>query len=180
MKSTGIVRRIDDLGRVVIPKELRRTMRITEGDSLEIFVGDGGEVIFKKYDIISSIADIAEKYATVIHFEINATVAVITDEKVIAVSGMGKKELLGKEISADTAGFVKNGKSLLRIPGERGIILVKDNDDIRVNAIFTVSCEGIPVGAIVAVVSDNGSVLSDETVKCLELAAKLLSKELQQ
>ena len=76
--------------------------------------------------------------------------------------------------------FVKNRKSLLRIPGERGIILVKDNDDIRVNAIFTVSCEGIPVGAIVSVVSDNGSVLSDETAKCRELAAKLVSKELQQ
>lgn len=67
MKATGIVRRIDDLGRVVIPKEIRRTMRIREGDPLEIYTDNDGEVIFKKYSPIGELSGFAGIYAEVLH-----------------------------------------------------------------------------------------------------------------
>ena len=77
MKATGIVRRIDDLGRVVIPKEIRRTMRIREGDPLEIFVSNEGEVIFKKYSPISELGSIAAQYCEVLMIRYIARVCML-------------------------------------------------------------------------------------------------------
>ena len=67
MRATGIVRRIDDLGRVVIPKEIRRTMRIREGDPLEIFTDRDGSVILRKYSPIGEIGEFAQEYAEAMH-----------------------------------------------------------------------------------------------------------------
>ena len=94
MKATGIVRRIDDLGRVVIPKEIRRTMRIREGDPLEIYTDNDGEVIFKKYSPIGELSGFAGVYAEVLHKTGGAPVVVCDRDHVVAVSGIPKKELL--------------------------------------------------------------------------------------
>lgn len=94
MKATGIVRRIDDLGRIVIPKEIRRTMRIREGDPLEIYTSPEGEVIFKKYSPVGEISSAASQYADVLS-KVGGCPAVICDrDHVIAVSGMSKKEII--------------------------------------------------------------------------------------
>ena len=94
MKATGIVRRIDDLGRVVIPKEIRRTLRIREGDPLEIFTDREGEVILKKYSPINELNEFANEYVQSV-YDVLGNVAVITDtDQVIAVMGKGKKELV--------------------------------------------------------------------------------------
>src|SRR3954470_6978708 len=98
MKATGIVRRIDDLGRVVIPKEIRRTLRIREGDPLEIFVDRDGEVILKKYSPIGELGDFAKEYAESLS-ETLGHITLITDrDVVIAVAGVSKKEFLEKPI----------------------------------------------------------------------------------
>ena len=88
MKATGIVRRIDDLGRVVIPKEIRRTMRIREGDPLEIFVSNEGEVIFKKYSPISELGSIAAQYCEVLFRTAGYPVLITDRDHVVAVSGI--------------------------------------------------------------------------------------------
>ena len=98
MKATGIVRRIDDLGRVVIPKEIRRTMRIKEGDPLEIFVDREGEVILKKYSPISELGDFAREYAGALSETLGTTVLIGDRDSIIAVSGGSKKEFLDKNI----------------------------------------------------------------------------------
>ncbi len=98
MKATGIVRRIDDLGRVVIPKEIRRTMRIGTGAQLEIFTDEEGGVIFKKYSPMAELALIAQGYATALGRATKATVAVCDRERIVAASGGVKKELLGAYI----------------------------------------------------------------------------------
>ena len=99
MKATGIVRRIDDLGRVVIPKEIRRTLRIREGDPLEIFVDRDGEVILKKYSPIGELGDFAKEYAESL-FESTGHITLISDrDTLIAVAGASKKEYLDKQIS---------------------------------------------------------------------------------
>ena len=94
MKATGIVRRIDDLGRVVIPKEIRRTMRIREGDPLEIFTNNDGEVIFKKYSPLGELGEFAGVYAEVLGKVLTTPVLICDRDHVIAAAGLPKKEVL--------------------------------------------------------------------------------------
>src|SRR5699024_2476769 len=101
MKATGIVRRIDDLGRVVIPKEIRRTMRIREGDPLEIFTDKDGEVIFKKYSPIGELSDFAAQICDSLHKSTDCIAAVCDRDAVIAVAGGGRRELFEKRISPE-------------------------------------------------------------------------------
>jgi len=107
MKATGIVRRIDDLGRVVIPKEIRRTLRIREGDPLEIYTDREGEVILKKYSPINDLGEFAREYVETL-YETLGTPAFVTDrDEVIAVSGIGKKEYINRRITSFTEGFME-------------------------------------------------------------------------
>ena len=99
MKATGIVRRIDDLGRVVIPKEIRRTMRIREGDPLEIYTTREGEVIFKKYSLIGGLEDFAAQFCDTLSRSTDFTAAITDRDSIIAVAGAPKRELLGKTVS---------------------------------------------------------------------------------
>ena len=105
MKATGIVRRIDDLGRVVIPKEIRRTMRIREGDPLEIYTDREGEVIFKKYSPIGELMDFAAEYAETLYKTCGIPVAVCDRDCVIACAGIPKKEYIEKKLSAEAEGI---------------------------------------------------------------------------
>ena len=99
MKATGIVRRIDDLGRVVIPKEIRRTMRIREGDPLEIYTDADGEVIFKKYSPIGELSSITGQYADVLYRGTGLAVIVTDRDCVIACAGISKKEVIDRRVS---------------------------------------------------------------------------------
>jgi len=99
MKATGIVRRIDDLGRVVIPKEIRRTMRLRDGEPMEIFTNADGEVIFKKYSPMGELSDVAGQFAEVLYKTAGAPVLVCDRDHVVAVSGLPKKEVLERRIS---------------------------------------------------------------------------------
>ena len=108
MKATGIVRRIDDLGRVVIPKEIRRTMRIREGDPLEIYTSRDGEVIFKKYSLMGGLEDFAGQLCDTMSRSTGAICAVTDRDSVIAVAGGAKRDLLGKRISAPLEQIMEN------------------------------------------------------------------------
>lgn len=101
MKATGIVRRIDDLGRVVIPKEIRRTMRIREGDPLEIYTDTDGQVIFKKYSPMGELSEFAVQICDALHKTTGAIAAVCDRDTVIAVAGGGKRELLERRVSRE-------------------------------------------------------------------------------
>ena len=98
MKATGIVRRIDELGRVVIPKEIRRTLRIREGDPLEIFTDREGEVILKKYSPIGELGDFAKEYAESLHLALGHTALICDKDNIIAVAGASRRELLDKPL----------------------------------------------------------------------------------
>jgi len=99
MKATGIVRRIDDLGRVVIPKEIRRTMRIREGDPLEIYTNSDGEVIFKKYSAISEMSENAVYVADIMYKIAGCPVVVFDKDHVVASSGVSKKEFAERRVT---------------------------------------------------------------------------------
>ncbi|HHU81018.1 MAG: stage V sporulation T C-terminal domain-containing protein [Bacilli bacterium] len=99
MKATGVVRRIDDLGRIVIPKELRRTMRIKEGESLEIFTDGADNIVLKKYSPVQSMNDFITEYAESLYTSSKKDIIVTDNEHVIAVAGTFKKDLVGKKVS---------------------------------------------------------------------------------
>lgn len=102
MKATGIVRRIDELGRVVIPKEIRRTQRIRQGDTLEIFTAADGQVVFKKYSPLAELGHLSALYAEVLAKQLDCAVLVCDRAQIVAAAGTGKTEVMGRGISPET------------------------------------------------------------------------------
>ena len=113
MKATGIVRRIDDLGRVVIPKEIRRTLRIKEGDPLEIFTDREGEIILKKYSPIGELSAVAKEYAEALAMTSGHSVCITDRDQVVAAAGNNRKEYAGKAISRQLENLIQNRDQLL-------------------------------------------------------------------
>ena len=128
MKATGIVRRIDDLGRVVIPKEIRRTMRLREVDPLEIYTSRDGEVIFKKYSLMGGLEDFAAQLCETMSRSTGAICAVTDRDSIIAVAGGAKRDLLGKRISAQLEQVMEN-RRIYQYEGDGPQILVSDSSD---------------------------------------------------
>ena len=107
MKATGIVRRIDDLGRVVVPKEIRRVLRIREGDPLEIYTGVAGEVILKKYSPIGELSQMAEIFAESVSSTLGLPVLVSDTDHYVAASGVKSKDYLNKEIEEELDSIIQ-------------------------------------------------------------------------
>ena len=107
MKSTGVVRRVDDLGRIVIPKEIRRTLRIRDGEELEIFVDDEA-IILKKFSNVADLGDVSKKIVDVVSSFIGKTVLVTDRDTFITGSGELKKKYLNKEISSYIEDIMSN------------------------------------------------------------------------
>jgi len=180
MKATGIVRRIDDLGRVVIPKEIRRTLRIREGDPLEIFVDRDGEVILKKYSPIGELGEFAKEYAESLH-ETLGHVTMITDrDTVIATAGVSKKEFLEKPVGSDVEKVMEERKlSLSTTAGD--ISLVRDKwDTISSRVIAPIIYNGDPIGSVILLTRDESLKMGELESKLAETAAGFLSKQMEQ
>ncbi len=186
MKATGIVRRIDDLGRVVIPKEIRRTLRIREGDPLEIFVDRDGEVILKKYSPIGELGDFAKEYADSL-YEAIGHIALIDDrDTVIAVAGGSKKEFLNKPIGSLIERVMEERKTALTHRGDvkapHGTLLADEEDEAKYTAIVVspIISGGDPIGAVVLCSREPDVVMGDLEVKLASTAAGFLAKQMEQ
>ncbi len=179
MKATGIVRRIDDLGRVVIPKEIRRTLRIREGDPLEIFVDRDGEVILKKYSPISELGEFAKEYAESLN-ETLGHITLITDrDTIIATAGSSKKEFLEKPVGSDLEKVMEDRRTLLAADGD--IQLVRDKwDHVSCRVIAPIVYNGDPIGSVVLVSRDDQVKMGELEQKLAETAAGFLSKQMEQ
>jgi len=148
MKATGIVRRIDDLGRVVIPKEIRRTLHIREGDPLEIFTERDGQVIFKKYspmgELTGSAGEICESL-----FKATGSIAAVCDrDTVIAVSGGGRKELGEHPVSRELEEIMENRRAVVTDPGQPRPHAVTGVDSYEITAAAPVLSEGDVLGCV--------------------------------
>ena len=145
MKATGIVRRIDDLGRVVIPKEIRRTMRIREGDPLEIYTSRDGEVIFKKYSLLGGLEDFAADLCETMSRSTGAICAVTDRDTVIAVAGGARRELMGKRISPELERIME-ARKIYQSTGEGPAVPVsEDSDKLRACVAAPILAEGDPL-----------------------------------
>ncbi|WP_456277139.1 stage V sporulation protein T [Bacillus sp. AK128] len=178
MKATGIVRRIDDLGRVVIPKEIRRTLRIREGDPLEIFVDRDGEVILKKYSPISELGDFAREYADALYDSLGHTILICDRDTFIAVSGGSKKEYLNKNISENIEKVMEDRGSILETTEKQFAILEGNEETISSYTIGPIVANGDPIGAVV-ILSKEGT-LGEVEQKAVETAAGFLARQMEQ
>ncbi|KAB2328844.1 stage V sporulation protein T [Cytobacillus depressus] len=177
MKATGIVRRIDDLGRVVIPKEIRRTLRIREGDPLEIFVDRDGEVILKKYSPISELGDFAKEYAEALFDSLGNPVLICDRDTYIAVAGGSKKEYLNKNISDLVEKTMEDRSSvLLNQPGEISLV-DGHSEDISSYTIGPIIANGDPIGAVIIYAKED--TLSEVEQKAVETAAGFLARQME-
>ena len=180
MKATGIVRRIDDLGRVVIPKEIRRTMRIREGDPLEIYTDSNGEVIFKKYSLVGELSSSASQYCEVLNRSTNLPVVICDRDHAIAVSGISKKEVLDRRVSPELERIMENRESFIASQTEKLIPI----EGVDRNALVT--CPIIGAGDILGVIiffsGDNSdvSIPSQTEIKLAQVAASFLGKQMEE
>ena len=179
MKATGIVRRIDDLGRVVIPKEIRRTMRIREGDPLEIYTDTDGEVIFKKYSPIGELSSITAQYADVLSRGTGLAVIITDRDSVIACAGISKKEVLDRRISQSLESIMEKRENYVCcVDSER--IRPVEGVDREAAVVCPIIGGGDISGALVMLLNDNGSCPTQTETKLAQIAASFLGKQMEE
>lgn len=182
MKATGIVRRIDDLGRVVIPKEIRRTLRIREGDPLEIFTDREGEVILKKYSPIGELANFAGQYAESIAQALGCLVCICDTDQVITASGNGRKELQDKYISSALRQVMDGRKIVLASEGSRDYVrIVAEQEAVYAEEVIApIICVGDSIGAVVLLNQDSKKEFGEPEKKAALCAAGFLGRQMEQ
>lgn len=184
MKATGIVRRIDELGRVVIPKEIRRTLRIREGDPLEIFTDREGEVILKKYSPIGELADFAKEYVEAFHDSLGHIACISDRDSIIAVAGTPKKELLDKSISSDIEAILEERKTVLikKTSEKEYVKITADEEEGKIKytsqVIVPIISEGDPIGAVILLSKDPNVTMGELELKVAETAAGFFSRQM--
>lgn len=178
MKATGIVRRIDDLGRVVIPKEIRRTLRIREGDPLEIFVAREGEVILKKYSPINELGHFATEYAESLFDSLHAPVFICDRDEVIAVSGESKKDYLNKSIGSYIEDAIEQRSNMLETEAKTVEIIRGKEEEVDSHAVSVVIANGDPIGAVF-IMSKDGKPVTEVEHRVAETAANFLGKQME-
>jgi AbrB family transcriptional regulator (stage V sporulation protein T) len=180
MKATGIVRRIDDLGRVVIPKEIRRTMRIREGDPLEIYTDNDGEVIFKKYSPIGELGSFATQYAEVLQKAGGYPVVVCDRDHVIAVAGLPKKELLERRVSAALEELMENRRNHVYAPSDTRKLHPVEGVDRYAIVAAPIVASGDVCGSIMFLAGEGADIPADAEVKLISVAAGFLGRQMEE
>lgn len=175
MKATGIVRRIDDLGRVVIPKEIRRTMRIREGDPLEIYTDKDGEVIFKKYSPMGELSEFATQICDSLFKTTGCSVAVADRDSIIAAAGTNRRDLIDKRIGADLEHIMEE-RQIYQYNGTGSAITVIDgNDQLEVSIAAPIISEGDLMGCVIFL----GGKLTETEFKLAQAISAFLGKQME-
>lgn len=181
MKATGIVRRIDDLGRVVIPKEIRRTLRIRVGDPLEIYTDREGEVILKKYSLMGEMGAFAQQYADSLAQTTGYQVAVADREQIIAASAGARKEMMDKPISKDLEQMIDQREIMVASGDSREYRRMCDEvEPYAWEVICPIISEGDAVGAVMIFTRNQRETLGEAERKLAHTAAGFLGRQLEQ
>ena len=184
MKATGIVRRIDDLGRVVIPKEIRRTLRIREGDPLEIFTDREGGVILKKYSPIGELNDFAREYAESLQQTLGNIILISDRDNIISVSGITKKEYIEKKVSNELEKIMDERKTVALGEGAGKIIPIYEDEELDGKyygqVISPIIAEGDAIGSVIIIAKESGKKFNETEIKLAETASSFLGKQMEQ
>ena len=179
MKATGIVRRIDDLGRVVIPKEIRRTMRIREGDPLEIYTSRDGEVIFKKYSLLGGVEDFASDLCETMSRSTGSICAVTDRDTIIAVAGGSKRDLMGKRITPELEQIMENRKIYQHGGDAHSVPVVEGSDKLLTLVAAPILAEGDLLGLVLFVSGDPAAVTGETEYKLAQTIAAFLGRHME-
>ncbi len=179
MKATGIVRRIDDLGRVVIPKEIRRTMRIREGDPLEIYTDNNGGVIFKKYSPIGELSVFAAQYAEAMAKGSDAAVIICDRDHCVSAAGMSKKQVLERRVSAQLEDLMESRRTFILRPNEVNRLTPIEGVDREALVAAPIIAAGDIAGAVVMLKSDDKKQPNESDIKLVQVAAGFLGRQME-
>lgn len=182
MKATGIVRRIDDLGRVVIPKEIRRTLRIKEGVPLEIFTDREGEIILKKYSPIGELSTFAKEYAEAMAQTSGHVVCITDRDQVIAAAGSARKDYIGKPISKQLEEHINEREQILANPDDKNFVNVTEDESEETypQVIYPILSEGDAIGAVILLNKDAKGRMGETEQILAKCAASFMGRQMEQ
>ena len=179
MKATGIVRRVDDLGRIVIPKEIRRTLRIREGDPLEIYTEKDGGVIFRKYSPMGDLQDFAAQICESIGSATGHIAAVADRDSIIALHGAPKRELIDKPNSQELDKLMENRKNYRYTPGDSLIRATESSDKYHLGVAAPILSQGDLMGCVLLLLGENDKPLQEADQSLARTAAGFLGKQME-
>ena len=179
MKATGIVRRVDDLGRIVIPKEIRRTLRIREGDPLEIYTEKDGGVIFRKYSPMGDLQEFAAQMCESIGANTGCVAAVSDRDSIIALSGAPKRELMDKPNSQELDKLMENRKNYRYMPGDTPIRAAEGSDKYHLGVAAPILSQGDLMGCVMLLLGENDTPLGEADQKLAQTVAGFLGKQME-
>ncbi|MDO4739692.1 MAG: stage V sporulation protein T [Eubacteriales bacterium] len=184
MKATGIVRRIDELGRVVIPKEIRRTLRIREGDPLEIYTDHDGEVVLKKYSPIGEIAAIARDYTDSLYRSLGHVVIITDRDMIVSCSGTSRKDLADKPIGAEIERIIAQRQPvrLCAADGARMVGVTPEDDASAYSAqiVVPILSDGDVIGSLILLSREPGARMCETDLKVAETTAGIVGRQMEQ
>ena len=176
MHTTGIVRRMDELGRVVIPKEIRRTLRIREGEELEIFTDENNTLVLKKYSAVKSLIKFGEEYAQAINHTTGHTVLISDKDNYVYVAGAMGKDFRHKPISHGVEQIITDRRTEVTGSGDYIRLTADDNINYKGQIIMPIMMGGDVFGAIA--VFSTTSKMSDSDIKLLDTAKAFFERQL--
>ena len=179
MKATGIVRRIDDLGRVVIPKEIRRTLRIREGDPLEIYTERDGEVIFKKYSPMGDLTELAAQICDSIAKNTGHIAAVSDRDSIIALAGAPRRELMDKPNSQELEKMMEQRRNYRYTTGDPLVRATEDSDKYHLGVAAPILSQGDLMGCVMLLMADDTTPLPEAEQKLVQTVAGFLGKQME-
>lgn len=179
MKATGIVRRIDDLGRIVIPKEIRRNLRIRQTDPIEIYTDAEGQIILKKYSPLGELTTFADKYAQSLSEATGTTVCITDRDQVIAASGQDKKQLINKQITKAMENVMNSRSCIVASESDRDYVNVADDVNFKQEAIHPIISAGDVLGSVSMFSNDVFNRFSDNEKKLVKTAADFLGRHME-
>jgi len=179
MKATGIVRRVDDLGRIVIPKEIRRTLRIREGDPLEIYTEKDGGVIFRKYSPMGDLQDFASQMCESIGANTGHVAAVSDRDSIIALSGAPRRELMDKPNSQELDRLMEQRKNYRYVPGEALLRATEGSDKYHLGVAAPILSQGDLMGCVMLLMAEDDKPLAESDQRLAQTVAGFLGKQME-
>ena len=173
MKLAGIVRRIDELGRIVIPKEIRKTLHIKNGENLEIFINDD-QIILKKYSELGNLSELSDTIAKTLNLYLKTSVLISDTDKFISISGPLKKQYQNKEISETILKYI-NARKIVTVQDKK-INLTKDKTEDGNIVVSPIIANGDEIGSIVVVSNEE---LTKNNIDMINLLSKVLAKHIE-
>ena len=179
MKATGIVRRVDDLGRIVIPKEIRRTLKIREGDPLEIYTEKDGGVIFRKYSPMGDLQDFAAQICESIGDNTGCIAAVSDRDSIIALSGAPKRELVDKPNSRELDKLMEQRRNYRYVPGDALLKASESSDKYHLGVAAPILSQGDLMGCVMLLLGENSTPPAEADQKVVQTVAGFLGKQME-